>query len=251
MIARTSRFLSCQAGPKAAFSAVAGRSPSMKSSVDYSLYCVAYSKYFSDDMPDRIASFIRGGAGCILLNFKEQPTNVFVDMTKRILEVTRPLGVPTLVENNLEVCLAADADGLHVGVDLMDPAVARQHLGPNKILGVSTLGEEERLRYACDSEVSADYISCGGIAPSTNAAYPKIKGASHLRAVRGFMTGQGWSQPLIASGGIGPSNISETIQSGADGAMCVTSLFSGPASEDETRAREMREIIDRARAVTG
>merc|ERR1712232_1294916 len=130
----------------------------------------------------------------------------------------------------------------------MDPVETRRLIGAHKLLGVSTLGETERLRQACSAEVAADYVSSGGVAPSTNAAYPTIKGASHLRAVKDFMLEQGWSQPLIASGGINSANVAETIRSGADGVMCVTFLFEGGASQDATRAQEMRQILDETRA---
>jgi len=219
----------------------------LSSSVDYRLYLVTDDKYVFTDLPQRIGAFIDGGVTCVQMRMKNAGTADYVEATRRVIEVARPRGVPVLVDDRLDVCLAAQADGLHVGAGDMDPAIARRLLGPDKLIGVSTYGEKERVLAACGPDVRADYVAGGGVATSSTKTYP-TKGAVHLRGVKDLLTSLPNSPPLVAIGGIGCSNVFDVLLSGADGVACVASLLDGPAADDVQRAKELRSIVDDAHA---
>mmetsp|Transcript_79309 Transcript_79309/g.224504 ORF Transcript_79309/g.224504 Transcript_79309/m.224504 type:complete len:275 (+) Transcript_79309:84-908(+) len=228
-----------QAGPRHASSA--------SSAIDYSLYLVTDDKYLSGDLAQRVRAFIDGGVSCVQVRLKKAGTADYVEATRRVLEVARPRGVPVLVDDRLDVCLAAGADGLHVGAGDLDPATARRLLGPGKLLGISTYGDQGRILAACAPEVRADYVAGGGVAASTTKTY-STKGAEHLRGVKDFLATLPHSPPLVAIGGIGRDNAFEVVLNGADGVAVVASLLDGPASGDFQRAKELRDIIDSAHA---
>lgn len=184
------------------------------------------------------------------IRMKKAKTADYVEATRRVLEVTRPRGVPVLVDDRLDVCLATGADGLHVGDGDLDPVVARRLLGPDKLLGISTYGEKNRIMAACAPEVRADYVAGGGVATSTTKPSSSARGAMHLRGVKDFLVSLPHSPPLVAIGGISCSNAFEVVLSGADGVACVASLLDGPSTGDFSRAKELRDIVDDAHSAT-
>lgn len=220
------------------------------SSIDYGLYLVTDDKYITADFPQRVGAFIDGGVSCIQVRLKKANTAAYVELTRKVLEIARPRGVPVIVDDRLDVCLATEADGLHVGDGDLDPVIARRLLGPSRLLGISTYGEKDRIIVACGQDVRADYVAGGGVAVSTTKTY-LTKGAHALRGVKDFLVSLPHSPPLVAIGGIGCGNAADVVLSGADGVACVSSLLDGPAAGDLQRTKELRKIIDAARAADG
>ena len=146
--------------------------------------------------------------------------------------------MPLIVNNRLDVAVAAGADGAHVGQSDTPVAEARARLGPDAILGLSIT---DPAQLAGLDEEAVDYLGVGPVFPTGTKpdAAPPI-GLDGLRACRSLT-----ALPIVAIGGIGPGNAADVIRAGADG-VAVVSAIAG-ADEPETVARELAEIVRMAK----
>ncbi|GJJ75748.1 thiamine-phosphate diphosphorylase / hydroxyethylthiazole kinase [Entomortierella parvispora] len=128
--------------------------------VDYSLYLVTDSglNHPSRTLLQSVEDSILGGVTLVQLREKDLPTDAFIDLARKVHAITKKYNVPLLINDNIEVALAIDAEGAHVGQDDISCVKARQLLGPNKILGISTGTPEEAKKALADG---ADYIGIG------------------------------------------------------------------------------------------
>ncbi|KAF9411069.1 hypothetical protein BGZ94_001448, partial [Podila epigama] len=131
-----------------------------KPTVDYSLYLVTDSglNHPSRTLVESVEDSIRGGVTLVQLREKDLDTPAFIDLARKVQVVTKKYNVPLLINDNIEVALAIDAEGAHVGQDDISCVEARRLLGPNKILGISTGTPEEAKKALADG---ADYIGIG------------------------------------------------------------------------------------------
>lgn len=172
------------------------------------------------------AAAIAGGATVIQLRDKYATTRTLVEEGRALRVLTREHGVLLIVNDRIDVALAVDADGAHVGQDDMPADVARQLLGPDRILGVSagTLAEAERA--IADG---ADYLGVGPIYPTrgkSDAGAPTGEGLLSEIAQRS-------SVPQVAIGGITAENAPAIIAAGAAGVAVITAVVN---AEDVTAA---------------
>ena len=162
---------------------------------------------------------IAGGARLIQLREKEASAREMVAMGGAIREITREAGAILLVNDRVDVAQAIGADGVHLGQDDLPAALARQILGPGKIIGVSA---ETPTEARAAEEAGADYLGTGPIFPTstkTDAGAPygtdligRIKAAAAL--------------PVVAIGGINPGNAAEVARAGADGVAVISAVVS-------------------------
>lgn len=134
-----------------------------KQAVDYSLYLVTDSTaaILGDRRLDEVVeAALRGGVGVVQLRDKTSDTAALVATARRLHAVTRRHGVPLLVNDRVDVALAAGCEGVHVGQDDMDLSLARRLLGPDAIIGVTVGTVDEALR-ACEG--GADYLGIGTV----------------------------------------------------------------------------------------
>ncbi|KAF8977745.1 hypothetical protein BGZ46_007153 [Entomortierella lignicola] len=131
-----------------------------KPTVDYSLYLVTDSGFNhpSRTLLQSVEDSIKGGVTLVQLREKELDTKAFIELAKKVHEVTKKYNVPLLINDNIEVALAIDAEGAHVGQDDISCIEARKLLGHDKILGISTGTPEEAKKALADG---ADYIGIG------------------------------------------------------------------------------------------
>jgi thiamine-phosphate pyrophosphorylase len=134
----------------------------------------------------------------------------------RLRRLTREAGAALIINDELDLAVAVEADGLHLGQEDLPLPVARQWLGTGRLIGVSTHTMEEARRA---SDEGADYIAVGPIFATTTKAVRAPVGCNAIHRVRA-MTGI----PLIAIGGITPENIGETLRAGAVGAAVISAL---------------------------
>ncbi len=182
---------------------------------------------------DVVRAAIRGGATMIQLREKDATTRALVELGHELRAVTREAGVSLIVNDRVDVALALDADGVHVGQDDMPAALARRLIGPSVILGVTATSLEEALRGEQDG---ADYLGVGPIFPtgSKPGAAPPIgvSGLSNI-AVRVRI-------PIVAIGGVSPENAGSIIEAGADAVAVISAVVSAPDVEQAARC-----LIDR------
>ena len=177
---------------------------------------------------------VEGGATIVQLREKECPTGEFVALARRLKALLTPLGVPLIINDRVDVALAADADGVHIGQSDMPYEDARRLLGYDKIIGLSVENFEDLERA---NALDVDYI---GISPvygtPTKSDTAEPFGLEGLRkAVRMSV------HPTVAIGGMNVGTIGEVIAAGADGVAVVSAICSAPSPREATR--ELREVI--------
>jgi thiamine-phosphate pyrophosphorylase len=189
---------------------------------------------------------IAGGATLIQYRDKTADGRELIERARALRAATEGTGVPLLINDRVDVALAAGADGVHLGQDDMHPIDARRILGPDAIVGLTLKTAEQ-----ADAIVRMpfDYSCIGGIfaTQSKNNPSPPI-GLDGLAKIA-FRARLASSLPVGAIAGIDASNAASVITAGADGIAVVSSLFM--ASDPRAEAQKLRSIVDRALASRG
>ncbi len=210
--------------------------------IDLSLYLVTDEGLAGGrDLAALVAAAIDGGVTCVQVRDKGGATRALFERVRAVRAVCRARGVPLLVNDRLDVALAADADGVHLGQDDLPAAQARRLLGPQRILGV-TAGDPAAAGRA--ERDGADYIGSAAVYPTRTKpdAGPAIgldALAAIVRAVR---------IPVIGIGGIDRASAAAVIGAGAAGIAVVSAIVG--AGDPRAAAAELRAIVERARAAS-
>ncbi|MEO6030940.1 MAG: thiamine phosphate synthase [Burkholderiaceae bacterium] len=179
------------------------------------------------DLLSVVEAAVRGGASCVQLREKTLETRAFVERARALKVVLAPLGVPLIVNDRLDVALAACADGVHVGQADMPPSVVRC-LMPAALIGLS-VETLEQLRAAEREPV--DYLGVSPVfATATKPDAAPALGLDGLRAMRALTR-----RPLVAIGGIDADNVAGVMAAGADGVAVVSALCAAPDPFDAAR----------------
>ncbi len=186
------------------------------------LYAVTDRSWLGNGtLSDAVEAALRGGATMVQLREKSLTQEDFLQEAKMLATLCARFQIPFLINDNLEIALACNADGVHVGQDDMDPQKARALLGPGKILGVSAHTVQQAL---AAEKTGADYLGVGAVfSTSTKQDAASVP----LETVREIC--QAVSIPVVAIGGISADNILSLQNSGVVGAAVVSALF---AAED-------------------
>ncbi len=206
--------------------------------LDLSLYLVAGDDAAGGrDLAAVVGAAVRGGASLVQLRDKTATDAAMIAQARALKDLLVPLGVPLIVNDRLEVALAAGADGLHLGQEDMAPAAARQALGPEAILGVSA-GDAAEAKIADPAVV--DYVGVGPVYPTgSKADAGEAIGLEGLRALRALL-----APPVVAIGGIQVGNAAEVMACGVQGVAVVSAICA--ARDPEAAARAFRHRIDAA-----
>lgn len=185
-----------------------------------------------------VRAAIAGGATVIQYREKEGTTRQLIEEAQVLRELTRQMGVLFIVNDRVDVALAVDADGVHVGQDDMPAPLARKLMGPGKIVGVSVDNVEQALQAERDG---ANYLGAGPIfaTPTKPDAAPPI-GVEGLAEICRRV-----SIPVVAIGGINAENAAAVIKAGAAGVAVVSAVVAAP--DVEAAARRLREVVEAAR----
>lgn len=176
---------------------------------------------------------IGGGATAIQLRIKDASTREMVNVGTEIRKITRDFNVLFIVDDRVDVALAVEADGVHVGQDDM-PLKMVKRIAPNLIVGVSA----SSLREAIEAEKGdADYIGAGAIFPTATKSDAKILGLVGLKTIISAV-----KIPVIAIGGVNHQNVVKVLKSGVDGIAAVSAIVG--ASDIRESASRMRTLID-------
>jgi thiamine-phosphate pyrophosphorylase len=185
-----------------------------------------------------------GGATLIQLRDKVSETRVMVETARAIKKALTPLGVPFVVNDRIDVALAAEADGVHVGPDDMAIEDARRLLGPNAMIGLSIKSVSEADAAPVDL---LDYVGSGGVyvTLSKEQKRPPI-GPEGLARIIAALHRRAPHLPVCGIAGIDASNAAPVIGAGADGVAVISALSLAPDPAGASRA--LRGIIDAALA---
>ena len=177
---------------------------------------------------EKIETACRSGVTIVQLREKNLTTNQYYQLAKQVKEITDAYQVPLIIDDRLDVCLAVDAAGLHIGDDELPVSVARQVLGPDKILGVTAKTVKRALEA---EEGGADYLGTGAIFPTTTKENAPITLISTLKTIC-----QRVAIPVVAIGGLTSENIEQLIDTGIAGVAVVRDLMQAEDIEAKTQA---------------
>mgnify|MGYP000702151080 FL=1 len=177
---------------------------------------------------EKVETACRSGVTIIQLREKNLTTNQYYQLAKQVKEITDAYQVPLIIDDRLDVCLAVDAAGLHIGDDELPVSVARQVLGPEKILGVTAKTVKRALEA---EEGGADYLGTGAIFPTTTKENAPITLISTLKTIC-----QTVAIPVVAIGGLTSENIDQLIGTGIAGVAVVRDLMQAEDIEAKSQA---------------
>lgn len=201
----------------------------------FRLYAVTDRKWLSGKtLASQIEAAIDGGAGLVQLREKSLDKAAFLAEARWFADLCRKRGVAGIINDSVEIALAANADGVHVGQGDLAAQRAREALGPDKIVGVSAHNVEEAL---AAQAAGADYLGVGAAFVTGTKTDAKPISRDVIRAITVAV-----DIPVVAIGGIGPENILELKGCGLDGVAVVSALFAQP--DVKAAAIEMRRLAE-------
>ena len=183
---------------------------------------------------EKVETACRSGVTIVQLREKNLTTNQYYQLAKQVKEITDAYQVPLIIDDRLDVCLAVDATGLHIGDDELPISVARKVLGPEKILGVTAKTVKRALEA---EEAGADYLGTGAIFPTTTKENAPITLISTLKTIC-----QRVAIPVVAIGGLTSENIDQLIGTGIAGVAVVRDLMQ--AEDIEAKAQAFLTKLD-------
>lgn len=206
--------------------------------IDYSLYLVTdRSLSKGRSTAEIVAAAAVGGVTCVQLREKSCGTREFINEALALRPLLRARHIPLIINDRLDVALAVEADGVHLGQSDMPIAMARKIAGQELIIGISAESTEDALKAA---QQGADYI---GISPvfatptKTDTALPL--GLEGVRKIRELV-----AIPLVGIGGINQENAASVIAAGADGVAVVSAIVS--ADDPAEASKKLKTIVEQA-----
>lgn len=186
--------------------------------VDLSLYLVTDNSDDVERFLNIIEEGIKGGVTVVQIREKTADTLDFYNLALKVKEITTKYNVPLIINDRVDIALAIDADGVHVGQSDMPCDVTRKLIGPAKILGVSAATIPEAKKAEADG---ADYIGTGAVFPTaTKDDAPKVTKEELAEIVKSI------SIPVVAIGGINLDNACELVDTGIAGLSVVSAIMS-------------------------
>lgn len=209
--------------------------------IDYSLYLITDAKLSrGHSHREVVEAAIRGGATVVQYREKNASTRRMIEEALELSELCRAHGVPFIVNDRVDIALAVDADGVHVGQEDMPASLARKLIGREKILGVSAANIAEARAAIADG---ADYLGVGAVfATGTKADAGEPIGIEGLARVARAST-----IPIVGIAGINATNAASVIRAGAAGVAVVSAIVA--ADDVEAAARGLRRVVEEARRV--
>lgn len=187
---------------------------------------------------EQVAWLCEGGARLVQLREKHLAARAFYAEALEALRVARRFGATLIVNDRVDVALAAGADGAHVGQDDMPPEAARALLGEGRILGFSTHGVEQAV---AASSLTVNYVAIGPVFSTSSKENPDpCVGLEGLRRVRAAI---GPAVKLVAIGGITLESAPSVLAAGADSVAVISALLDTPDPSEITR--RTREFLAR------
>lgn len=211
-----------------------GDGKSMKPKIDYSLYLVTDRDLMSTPtLEQAVEQAIEGGCTLIQLREKEASSLKFYQTAKEIKKIATKYQIPLIINDRVDLALAVDADGVHVGQSDLPAKVVRGIIGDNKILGVSVANLEEAIKAKLDG---ADYLGVGAMFTTHTKTNTRRVSLDLLKQIKEEV-----QLPVVAIGGINPKVIPEFRGSRIDGIAVVSAIIS--EKDIKSAANELRTLF--------
>lgn len=205
-----------------------------KTKINYTLYiCTDSALMTSATVEQSVEAVLRGGADVIQLREKNMCARELLAMAKRVKKICEHFGKPLIIDDRVDIALARDADGVHLGQSDMPVSDARRLLGENKIIGATAPTVELAIEAQNNG---ADYIGVGAMFATSTKSGTFHNTKENLAAVRSAV-----DIPIVIIGGIKRSNVLTFGGMGVNGAAVISDIVGDP--DPESAAREMKNIL--------
>ena len=185
--------------------------------LDLSLYLVTNNSKDEEKFLKIIEDSLKGGVKIVQLREKTAGTLDFYNLALRVKEITQKYNVPLIINDRIDIALAIDADGVHVGQSDIPAKIARSMIGEDKILGVSAATIKEAAKAQLDS---TDYIGVGAVYPTNTKDDASAVSKKELKEIV-----ESVNIPVVAIGGITQENVCELRDSGISGISVVSAIM--------------------------
>ena len=200
---------------------------------DYSVYLVTDSRNNTEEeFLSTIEEAIKGGTTIVQLREKTASTKDFYQLALKVKEITSKYGVPLLINDRIDIAIAIDSDGVHVGQDDMPADIARSIIGDEKILGVSASTVDEAIKAQVDG---ADYIGSGAVFPTSSKDDADSVSKEELKEIVDSV-----DIPVVAIGGINLENASSLKDTGIAGFSVISAIMY--AEDSKVASSKLKEI---------
>ncbi|MEZ9999763.1 thiamine phosphate synthase [Vibrio lentus] len=194
----------------------------------YKLYLVTDDQQDLETLKFVVEQAVAGGVTMVQVREKHGDVRAFIERAQAVKSILASSGVPLIINDRVDVALAVDADGLHLGQSDMPAELARQLIGPDKILGLS-IETEQQLQQA--DSLPIDYIGLSALfATSTKTNLKKYWGYDGIK-----MALETTKLPIVGIGGINESNIPQLVESGIHGLALVSAICHAEDPKQATR----------------
>jgi len=194
--------------------------------VDFKLYLITDRKQAKMPLPEAVRLALQGGVPAVQLREKDLPVRELLALAQELRIITREFGAKLFINDHVDVAVAVEADGVHLGHQSMPVDAARKIVGSGMLIGASTHSVQE----AQEAEArGADFVTYGPIFETpSKAQYGTPLGKATIREVKYLI-----NIPLFALGGIKSTNVLQVLAAGADGVALISSIL---AADDITAA---------------
>ncbi|ELI5733191.1 thiamine phosphate synthase [Vibrio fluvialis] len=204
----------------------------------YTLYLVTDDQQDLGTLCHVVQQAIAGGVSLVQVREKQGDVRTFIERAAAVKAVLSGSGVPLIINDRVDVALAVDADGVHLGQSDMPATLARQLLGPDKLIGLSVENEQQ---FEQAQSLPVDYLGLSAIF----ATPTKTNTVKHWG-----LDGLNWAMarsrlPMVAIGGLNTSNIAAVAQTGVQGIALVSAI--SHARDPQQAARDLRLLIEQNR----
>ncbi len=211
----------------------------IKRNTDFTLYLVTDRRWLGErTLWDGVEEAIRGGATLVQLREKEISSKEYFELAQRVKEVTDRHGIPLIINDRIDIALAIDADGVHLGPEDLPVPIARKLLGDGKIIGSSAASVDEALLFQAQG---ADYLGVGAVFPTATKRGTEKVGLDDLRGIKAAV-----HIPVVAIGGIKAENAQPVMETGVDGVAVVSAIMD--QTDIREAARQLLSLLKRGKA---
>ncbi|WP_334105383.1 thiamine phosphate synthase [Muricomes intestini] len=190
-----------------------------KNEIDYTLYlCTDRELMSTDTLEEAAEQAIKGGCTVVQLREKNCSSLEFYETAKKIRKITRKYNIPLIINDRVDIALAVDADGVHVGQSDLPAKVVRHIIGEDKIMGVSAAKLSEARQAV---EAGADYLGVGAMYPTDTKTDARPVTMEELKEIRSAV-----NVPIVVIGGINQKTLHNFKGTGIDGLAVVSAVIS-------------------------
>lgn len=209
-----------------------------KAETDYLVYlCTDRDLMSTETLEEAVEQAIKGGTTLIQLREKDCSSLDFYQTAVAVKKITEKYQVPLIINDRVDIALAVDAEGVHVGQSDLPAKEVRRIIGDDKIVGVSAGNMEQAIKA---SEDGADYIGVGAMYATSTKKDAKHTSMEELAKIRKSV-----SIPIVVIGGVNENNISDFYGTGIDGVAVVSAIISKP--DIEQAARNLKQLAGELR----